>query len=194
MPPRAKTTGQQAESATTYVALMRGINVGGKNKLPMKELADIFTAAGCQGVRTYIQSGNIVFRASQGLAARVADLVSTLVQDRFGFRVPVITLRADELRTIVRDNPLLRSQATSSTLHVAFLPKAPSPELGASLDHNRSPPDELALLGRAIYLCCPNGMARTKLTNEYFDSRLKMPCTMRNWRTVLTLLAWAEEP
>jgi uncharacterized protein (DUF1697 family) len=80
----------------TYVALLRGINVGGRNKLPMRELATIFADAGCTEVATYIQSGNVVFRAADELAARVSDLITNSIAERFGLRVPVVTRSAKE--------------------------------------------------------------------------------------------------
>ncbi|MEM7677799.1 MAG: DUF1697 domain-containing protein [Myxococcota bacterium] len=169
------------------MALLRGINVGGKNKLPMKDLAAMFGDAGCWDVQTYIQSGNVVFRAKQALARRIPSLIAQSIEEGFGFSVPVVLRPGDELLTVAGSNPFLRGEADTKKLHVAFLDKEPSNAKIASLDPERSSPDQFETRGREIYLYCPNGLARTKLTNNYFDSRLATTSTMRNWKTVLKL-------
>ena len=172
---------------TTWICLFRGINVGGKNKLPMRELAAIFEAAGCSDVKTYIQSGNVVFRASAAVAGRVPELVAGGIEQRFGFRVPVVTRTAAEVRAVRDGNPFLSRTADTKLLHVAFLAQEPDPGRAATLDPKRSPPDELFLRGREVYLYIPNGIARTKLSNQYLDSRLGTTSTVRNWATVVKL-------
>jgi uncharacterized protein (DUF1697 family) len=180
------------KTGSTYVALMRGINVGGKNLLPMKDLVKMFLAAGCTEARTYIQSGNVIFRASPSVAARIPAKIRKAVSDRFGFEGPVTVRTAAELRRVAKSNPFLRAGTEAATLHVAFLADLPASEAVAGLDRGRSPPDRFEARGREIYLDCPSGMARTKLTNQYFDSKLSTTCTVRNWRTVLALLELAE--
>jgi uncharacterized protein (DUF1697 family) len=173
-----------------YVALLRGVNVGGKNKLPMKDLAAMFGEAGCTDVVTYIQSGNVVFRATEACAARIPAAIAKAVADRLGFRAPVVMRTAGELHGIVRCNPFLRDGASAEVelLHVMFLADRPSPARVATLDPKRSPPDEFEVRGREIYLRCPNGVGRTKLSNSYFDAKLATTSTMRNWRTVVKLV------
>ncbi len=175
-----------------HVALLRGINVGGKNKLPMKELVAVFQAAGGDEVRTYIQSGNVVFRAPPSVAGGVAPAVMQGIADRYGYRVPVIVRTAEALRVVVDANPFVKAGRDPKILHVAFLAARPSDSDIARLDPQRSPPDELAIAGREVYLCFPNGVARTKLTNDYFDRQLSTTSTLRNWRTVLQLRAMTE--
>jgi len=171
-----------------HVALLRGINLAGKNRLRMKDLAALFTDAGCGSVATYIQSGNVVFAASPVLARRIPALIEKAISNDFGFRVPVVTRTGRELRRIVRGNPFLKAGADAETLHVAFLAGTPAAARAKALDPDRSPPDAFSVRGREIYLHCPNGFARTKLTNAYFDSKLGTTSTVRNWRTVETLL------
>ena len=181
-----------AESGTEInVALLRGVNVGGRNKLPMKELAAMFVDAGCNNVRTYIQSGNVLFRVEPTLDQDIPSLISASILSRFGYRVPVVTRTARELRGIVQANPFMERGDGPDKLHVAFLSEVPAHANVEALDANRSAPDEFAVLGREIYLCCPDGLARSKLTNDYFDSRLAATSTMRNWKTVLKLLDMA---
>jgi len=179
------------KAAGVHVALLRGINVGGKNKLLMKDLAGMFTEAGCADVRTYIQSGNVVFRAGPALVRRIPKLIAAAVSERFDLRVPVIVRTADELRRTAARNPFLRDGKGPEGLHVMFLADAPTPARVSALDADRSPPDEFVVRGREIYLHYPNGAARTRLTNDYFDSCLATTSTVRNWRTVLTLLEMA---
>jgi uncharacterized protein (DUF1697 family) len=178
-------------SAGTHVALLRGVNVGGKNKLPMSELVEIFARAGAANVRTYIQSGNVVYEAGEKVSGRIADAVAAGIEERFGYEVPVVTRSASELRASAGGNPFLERGAEVETLHVAFLLRAPSRAQIASLDPARSPGDAFVVRGREIYLHLPNGVARTKLTNAYFDSKLDTTSTLRNWRTVLQLLEMA---
>ena len=173
------------------VALLRGINVGGKNRLPMKELAAMFVDVGCEDVRTYIQSGNVLFRTEPTLGKDIPSLISASILSRFGYRVPVVTRTAQELQEIVQSNPFVETSAEADKLHVVFLAELPDGGHVETLDPNRSPADEFAVLGREVYLYCPNGLARSKLTNSYFDSRLSTTSTMRNWRTVLKLLELA---
>jgi uncharacterized protein (DUF1697 family) len=173
--------------ATTYLALLRGINVGGKNKLPKKDLKELFVAAGCDNVRTYIQSGNVVFEATAAVAARLPDQMATLIQERFGLRSPVVVRTAAELAGVVAGNPFLKAGAPEDELHVYFLAAEPSASRIETLDPARSPGDEFVVRGREVYLRLPNGMARTKLTNDYIDRRLATTSTARNWRTVTKL-------
>jgi uncharacterized protein (DUF1697 family) len=160
----------------TFVALLRGINVGGKNKLPMKDLVAMFERAGCVTARHYIQSGNVVFEAPPALAAKIPTLVRS----------------AKELRAAAAGNPFLAAAADPDALHVMFLADAPSKTAIAALDPQRSPPDAFAVEGREIYLSCPNGVARTKLSNAWFDAKLATTSTGRNWRTVLTLVSMCD--
>jgi uncharacterized protein (DUF1697 family) len=188
--PTASRSGRNADAV--WIALLRGINLGGRNRLPMKDLVVALSAAGCTDVRTYIQSGNVVFRARPAVARRVPGVVAELTA-RLGFHAAVMTRTADALRDVARSNPFLRAGAAPEGLHVAFLADAPSAARVAALDPSRSPPDAFEVRGREIYLHCPNGFGRTKLGTDYFDAKLATTSTVRNWRTVLTLLALADE-
>lgn len=177
--------------ATVNIALLRGINVGGRNKLPMKELAAMFRDAGCDDVQTYIQSGNVLFRAEPALAGDIPSLISTAILSRFGYRVPVVTRTRRQFEEIVQANPFAEAGAEADKLLVLFLADLPDAANVEALDPNRSPGDEFVVLGGEVYLHCPNGFARSKLTNSYFDSSLSTVSTGRNWRTVHRLLELA---
>jgi uncharacterized protein (DUF1697 family) len=173
---------------STYAALLRGINVGGKNILPMKDLVRMFEVAGCEAVTSYIQSGNVVFSAPAPVMKKVGELVGTQIVRQFGFAAPMVVRSAAALRLVVDENPLLAAGASPDAVHVAFLARTPSAAQIATLDPNRSPPDTFAVVGAHVYLHCPNGVGGTKLTNAYFDGKLATISTARNWRTVLKLV------
>jgi uncharacterized protein (DUF1697 family) len=170
----------------THLALLRGINVAGKNILPMKDLARIFADAGCSNVRTYIQSGNVIFEAPAKVD-KIGLAISEKIEKRFGYRVPLVLRTGEQLRKTIGGNPYLATASDQKALHVYFLAHVPNAAAIASLDPKRSTPDAFQVIGHDIYLHMPNGMGRTKLTNAYFDSKLSTISTARNWATILKL-------
>lgn len=176
----------------TYLALLRGINVGGKNKISMADLAAIFVEVGCVAPRTYIQSGNVIFEAAPETAVLVPAAVSTAIATHFGFQSPVVSRTASEIDAVVRDVPFPVDGVDETTLHVSFLAATPTADRVAALDPQKFAPDLFVVHGRTIYLQLPQGMARTKLTNAYFDRALATISTVRNWRTVIALRALME--
>ncbi|MFV2064716.1 MAG: DUF1697 domain-containing protein [Chloroflexota bacterium] len=172
----------------TYVALLRGINVGGKNRLPMEPLRRLFEGAGCDAVRTYIQSGNVVFEASPALASRVPELIEAGIEREFGHHVPLLLRSTAQMAAVIAQTPFDTDAIEAKWLHIGFLRARPADALAASLDPERSPPDHFELRGQEIYLWYPNGSARSKLTTTYFDRVLETSVTIRNWRTVSKLL------
>ena len=179
-------------TASTDVALLRGINVGGKHKMPMKDLVEVCTGCKCADVRTYIQSGNVVFTAQASAVKKLAAELEKQLELRFGFAVPVVVRDREQMAHVVRSNPFLKAGKPEKTLHVSFLASEPSAEAIAGLDPNRSPGDEFRVVGSEIYFHFPNGAGNTKLTSAYLDSRLKTVGTARNWATVLQLAAMME--
>ena len=173
-----------ASAGRPCVALLRGINVGGRNKLPMRALTEMFVDVGCEDIRTYIQSGNVVFRADSSLANRLSARITDAIAASFGYRIPVVTRTASDFDRIVRDNPFLTAGADPAKLHVGFLAESPDPARIAQLDPGRSPPDAFDVRDREVFLHFPAGVARSKLDNAYFDRTLNTVCTIRNWRTV----------
>jgi len=171
--------------SNNQIALLRAINVGGKNKLPMRDLVPIFEEAGCGNVRTFIQSGNVIFTAGASLSKRLAAIIASSIEARFGYRVPVILRTEQQLRDVVSNNPFPRAE---DILHVMFLADRPNAARIAALDPNRSPPDTFLVRGQEIYLQLPRGAGNSKLTNTWFDSKLATVSTVRNWRTVNKLL------
>ncbi len=176
-----------------YVALLRGINLGGHNKLPMKDLTAIFVAAGCNDVKTYIQSGNVVFSAPASAVKRLPDAITAAIEKKFGYKIPVVMRSADEVARAANANPFLTTVSDHKTLHLGFLLHEPKAEAVAGLDPNKSPGDAYQVVGREVYFHTPNGFGQTKLTSAYFDSRLKTVITSRNWATVQQILAMLSE-
>jgi len=168
----------------THVALLRGINVGGKNLLPMKELVRLFEKSGCVDVATYIQSGNVVFSSPAAALDGFAGEMAAAIEKRFGLRVPVVLRSAQEIAAVLAKNPFLARSPDPKALHVAFLAAKPAAANAARLDPKRSPGDSFELRGRDLYLHLPNGVAKTKLTNDYLDRTLATVATVRNWNTV----------
>lgn len=165
-----------------HVALLRGINLGGKNSVAMKDLAALFTAAGCRDVATYIQSGNVIFSAPASVLKKLPATVSN------AFGVPAVVRSHDELASAVRGNPYLAEGIDPKWLHMVFLARVPPPAAVAALDPDRSPPGRFHVKGQDIYLHLPTGVGKTRITNAWIDSKLSTLSTIRNWNTVLKLL------
>jgi uncharacterized protein (DUF1697 family) len=170
-----------------YVALLRGINLLNSRRIKMPALEAIFTASGAKNVRSYIQSGNIVFTAPASALKKIAVNVDREMNASHGFGCHLTTRTQPELEAIIAANPFADRLCDGKTLHVVFLADMPTPEQVATLDPNRSPGDEFRVIGREVFLYLPNGMARTKLSNQWLDSRLKTTSTVRNWNTVRKL-------
>jgi uncharacterized protein (DUF1697 family) len=171
-----------------YLALLRGINVGGKNILPMKQLADIFMSAGCSAVSTYIQSGNVLFRAKADLAEQIPELISKAIEKKFQISVPIIVRSHAQMQKLLQKCPFTISDAKLESLHIAFLSQRPSKTMIAKLDPSRSEPDQFSVQGTEIFMKLYRGISGTKLSNQYFDSTLKCSSTIRNWNTSRALL------
>jgi uncharacterized protein (DUF1697 family) len=170
---------------TMYAALLRGINLGKRNRIAMADLRALFERLGHRSVATHVQSGNVVFEATGATAARLAASVHDEIQASVGLDVGVILRSAAELARIVRDNPF--GDADRSQLYVTLLAERPKPKAVAELATRTYEPDEYRVVGREVYLHCPNGYGRSKLSNELLERRLGVGATTRNWRTMTTL-------
>jgi uncharacterized protein (DUF1697 family) len=170
-----------------HAALLRAINVGGNNKLPMKDLAAMFVAAGCRDVCTYIQSGNVVFSAPAAVLKTLSQTISQRIEKDFGYRVPVVIRSHGQMDAVVRGNPFLKAGEIEKALHVVFLADLPGPEAVAKLDPQRSLPDRFVVAGQEIYLHLVNGAGQSKISSAWMDSKLSTVSTSRNWNTVLKL-------
>jgi uncharacterized protein (DUF1697 family) len=154
----------------------------------MAGLRSSLEALGFQDVVTYVQSGNAVFRSRHGGEHEVAAQIRRRIAADFGTDVAVLLRTPDELDAVSRGNPFLALETDPTRLHVVFLDRPPTADAVAALDPDRSPPDAFGLVGRELYLHLPNGSGRTKLTIDWFERRLGIVATARNWRTVTKLV------
>lgn len=174
-------------AGTTWLALLRGINVVGKNKVPMKALASALETAGFQAVRTYIQSGNIVFRSSSGDPGALARKIERLVARRFACAPAVLVISRSELAAAVAANPFPDARQNHKLLHLYFLASRPkSPDID-SLGRIGAGREAFELKDRVFYLWTPDGFADSVLRSRV-ERCLGVAATARNWRTVNELL------
>jgi uncharacterized protein (DUF1697 family) len=176
----------------TYVALFRGINVGGRNVLPMKELAAALEPLGCRNVATYIQSGNAVFESRAQDGGRLAKRIAAEIRARRGFEPHVILLDAADVARAVRRNPYPEAEATPQYLHVGFLAGTPRGFDTDALERLRRPDERYRVSGRVFYLHAPRGIGASKLAAGA-EKILGVPMTLRNWSTVSRLLEMARK-
>lgn len=175
-----------------YVALFRGLNVGGKGVLPMKELAAVLENLGLRDVGTYIQSGNVVFTSSEEDRSLLSERIGAAVEESHGFRPRVVLLEPEELGRAVRCNPFPQAEADPKTLHLYFLTAIPEhPDLDALLTL-KGDRERFVLEGGVFYLHAPDGIGRSKLAASV-EGLLGVPMTGRNWRTVRKVLDLAEQ-
>jgi uncharacterized protein (DUF1697 family) len=175
---------------TIYVALLRGINVGGHNNLPMQDLRDILASLACEDVKTYIQSGNAVFRSDDDRAL-LSRKIEAAVDEKFGFTPTVLLLTIDDYQSILSANPFPDVVDKPKSLHVSFLEEIPpAPDLN-SLNALKSPTENYKLLTKAFYLHAPDGIGRSKLAAKV-EKCLGVQTTGRNWRTVIKVAELAK--
>lgn len=172
----------------TYVSLLRGINVSGHNQIAMAELRALYEACGHRDVSTYLQSGNVVSTTGPRQAVAVARRIEAAITDTLGLHVAVLIRSPRELVEVLAGNPFVARQADPSTLHVTFLRDDPGTVVVPAEDAARCAPDEYAVIGRDVYVHCPNGYGRTKINNAFFEKRFGVPATTRNWKTVSALV------
>lgn len=171
-----------------FISLLRGINVSGQRKIRMAELKDAYEALDLTNVTTYVQSGNVVFDGTMRSASEVVEMLEAQIQSRFGFDVTVMVRTAAELERIVKRNPFSVQAGTDpAKVHVTFLVSRPSTATVKTVADVDTRGDELAVAGAEIFLHCPGGYGKTKLNNAFFERKLRMPATTRNWKTVLAL-------
>jgi uncharacterized protein (DUF1697 family) len=174
----------------TYIALFRGINVGGKNILPMKELVKYFEAEGCENIRSYVQSGNIVFQSKQKFDAKSATRIAQRVQKTKGFEPKILLLTPADLRTAVTHN--LFPTTSGKALHFFFLESSASRSSMAQLESLKAGSEEFALRKKVFYLYAPAGIGRSKLAAGA-EKALGVPVTARNWNTINKLVEMVDE-
>ena len=172
----------------TYISLLKSINVGGKNKLPMTALRDIYQVLGCTNVTTYIQSGNVIFRAANNTKT-LENGVSQILYRQWGYTIPVWIRKVHFFSRIITNNPFEGFEP--STLYVTLLGDATQQTQIPNMTEQAWGGDRFVAQGSVVYVHCPHGYGRTKLNNSFFESRGHTRATTRNWKTICRLVELA---
>ena len=176
----------------TYLSLLRGINVSGQKKIKMADLKAMFENMGFNEVITYIQSGNVIFKTKDGDEEQFSKAIKKEIQNTFGFDVPVLVLSYTTLLAMADSNPFKNRDTDHKLLHLTFLAAQPEAEKINSVNALDFPEEEFIVTNKVVYLYLPNGYGRTKLNNNFFESKLKVPATTRNLKSVNSLLELAK--
>jgi uncharacterized protein (DUF1697 family) len=174
----------------TYISLLRGINIGGRNLIKMEQLRAAYAELGFTNIKSYIQSGNLIFDAPDtSLNADLATAIRAKIQAVWGFDIPTIVRTKAEIAEICAANPLVSAERNHSELHIVFLqePKANDEAISAMLPLRRDS-ELLAYRADALFLYCPDGYHKSKIHNNYIEKQLATAATTRNWRTCTTIL------
>jgi uncharacterized protein (DUF1697 family) len=177
---------------TRQIALLRGVNVGGNNMVAMAALRELMQDLGYEDVRTHLQSGNAVFTAGTPPAQAAREIEDQLAE-RLGLRVAVLGRTRDELAEVVDGNPLGEATSEPARLLVNFLSREPDRELLGELDPADFEPEVFGARPREIYVWCPDGVRATRLSYSFWEKRLGVTATARNWNTVTKLLTLADQ-
>lgn len=172
-----------------YIAILRGINVSGHNIMPMKDLKAAMEKAEFSNVATYIQSGNVVFEHSATSEYDHAKGLTELIKSTFGYNVPVLVRTVVYIQQVHEANPFFKREGIDTEkLHITFLGEEPAQQNIDAANTYSYPPDEFIIKDRVVYVYCPNGYGNTKLTNTFFENKLKVAATTRNLKTVAKLI------
>ncbi|MCZ3365796.1 MULTISPECIES: DUF1697 domain-containing protein [Methanobacterium] len=167
-----------------YIALLRGINIGRNKRIKMADLVKTLESLGFKNVKTYLQSGNVIFEHDSSDIMEIAGSIERKISQTFPFYVDVIIRTKDELENIVKGNPFIKEPDIElDKLHVTFLADIPDQKAVLNLDVNVAENEKFEIIGREVYLYCPNGYSRTKLKNDVFERKLNTTATTRNWKT-----------
>jgi uncharacterized protein (DUF1697 family) len=178
----------------TYISILRAINVGHR-KILMTDLKALYEELKLKEVITYIQSGNVIFKTDKKIADQsLAKKIEQAITKKYHFDVPVIIRTVDEMKKTITANPFLKQRGINlEKMHVTFLAENPEPANVKNIENLDYTPDKFIIMGKEIYLYCPNGYGITKLSNGFFENKLKVTATTRNWKTVNTLATLAIE-
>lgn len=176
-----------------YISVLRGINVSGKKVIKMDSLKDSYADLGFIKIHTYIKSGNVIFQSPKSGQQKIANMLKNKISDDYGFEVPVIVKDADELKNVIKNNPFLSNQNVNPAfLHITFLSAVPLKSEVDKLKERDYSPDIFIVIDDIIYLYIPCGYGNTKLNNNFFENKLKVIATTRNWNTVNELCEIAD--
>jgi uncharacterized protein (DUF1697 family) len=171
--------------------MLRGINVSGQKQVRMAELKNLYESLGLADVETYVQSGNVVFEGKEQDAKKLVNSIETGIEKTFGFSVPVLIRSADEFRRIMEGHPFRKEDPVR--ILVTFLYERPDPSKLEDISRYENETDKFAIGEQEIFLFCPGGYGKTKLSNTFFEKKLGVIATTRNWKTVNRLYEMASE-
>lgn len=174
------------------IAILRGINVGGKRKILMSDLRLLLEKIGFKDVKTYIQSGNVIFKSNKSNAEIISEIKKTVNQN-FGFDVPVIIRTSEDLEHIVNSNTFYKQENDVSKLHLTFLSTKPTNDIIGKVELFNSSPDKFIIKDENVFIYCEGKYHKSKLTNNFFEKKLEVEATTRNWKTVLKLLELSKQ-
>jgi uncharacterized protein (DUF1697 family) len=179
---------------TTYISLIRGINVSGQKKILMPELKALYEGLGFSRVMTYIQSGNVIFSTDINTPVPLlSSRIEKAISDKYGFNIPVIIRTIEEIKAILAANPFIKSsEQVIEKYYVTFLEEKPLKADIEKINPFNFLPDKFFIVEREIYLNCASGYGTTKLSNTFFENKFKVKATTRNWNTVNKLLELAK--
>lgn len=179
----------------TYIILLRGINVSGKNKLPMAELKALCESLGFTKVKTYIQSGNVVMLYPKLKdASEISNMLKHAIAKRFSYEVESIVLTIQQLKAIIEESPFLNiGNIDFSSCYITYLQTIPDMSKIEKLESIAYNSDKMIFMNDVVYIYCPEGYGKTKFSNTFIESKLKVCATTRNWKTTNTLLELAKE-
>jgi len=172
-----------------YVSVLRGINVSGQKKIKMTDLKSLYESLELQNVVTYIQSGNVIFDANSKDKSELKAKIERAIEEEYEFHVPVEIRTHREISDIINNNPLgpVDLQKDGTKVLVTFLSSQPMQDRISNLQHHVAAPEQLFVMGKEVYLYCPNGYGRSKLSNIFLEKKLGVGATTRNWKSVLKL-------
>jgi len=175
----------------TYISMLRGINVSGQKQIRMVDLKSLYESLGLMNVQTYVQSGNVIFGSPEQDAAKLTETIEAQIKETFGFSVPVLIRTANDFQRIIESHPF--TQEDPIRVLVTFLHECPDQSKWNDLRLHKDKVDDFALGEQEIFLFCPGGYGTTKLSNTFFEKKLGVIATTRNWKTINALYAIASE-
>lgn len=172
-----------------YASVLRGINISGQKKIKMADLKSLYESLGFQNVVTYIQSGNVIFDTNSKDKSELKAKIEKVIEEEYKFHVPVEIRTHREIADIIDNNPLdpVDPQKNGTKVLVTFLSSQPTDARVSDLQHHVAAPEQLFVMGKEVYLYCPNGYGKSKLSNTFLEKKLGVGATTRNWKSVLKL-------
>jgi uncharacterized protein (DUF1697 family) len=179
----------------TYISFLRGVNMTGHNSIRMSDLAVLYNSLGFIQSETFIQSGNVIFSSDKRLSAvEIAVEIEMSIHTKYGYDIPAMIRTLPEMNTIISSNPYLTEpDFDPAKMAVIFLHDKITDSQIQKVADVSYPPDKFKILGNEIYTFCPNGFGRTKIYTNFFENKMKVTGTARNWKTITTLISLAEK-